>query len=221
MHDCNTIAADHFDKICTSRLKAEGILAVQGHNRAWTCLLAPLDSGPVTATIRRDEHTDEVVVQLGNAIATRHVRVAIESTACGMGGLRWWFLCHGCDLRTMHVYARLQGPLLICRACAGIPYETLTASRLERIRLARDKVARQLGCEPGPNFQPFAFPPQPARMRYERYARLADKLWRLDQAALQASERWVRWMQGRFFPAGRVRASARRTAARRHGREER
>jgi len=82
-------------------------------------LILPLDAAVVTAAIlkRLRGGLPDRVVLVGPGSAETEVHTA--TTKSGFGGIRGWFLCPKCSMRTslLHVIGTLK-----CRRCAEIPY---------------------------------------------------------------------------------------------------
>lgn len=107
-------------------------------------------------------------------------RVQVSWTYPHLGGRRAWLHCNRrrCGKRTNRLY--LDAPLLVCRSCAGIRYESKNRSKHARARARADKIRLKLGGEPGP-YQPI--PLKPRGMQWKTYDRLrldlmeAETVW--------------------------------------------
>ena len=103
------------------------------------------------------------------------VNVAIERTACNLGGSRAWFLCPTCNRRCAILYP------VKCRLCLGLHYASEYEGKLDRLlRKAIKHRAKYAQTKGGVVVQ---FPIKPERMRWHRYFR-ARKLARAFEALI-------------------------------------
>lgn len=98
--------------------------------------------------------------------------VALEASACRLGGRRWWAQCPRCHRRIGVVY--LTTPTLGCWKCLRLRFISEGLDRKTRLALRVRKIKRELG---GADFDFLHAPPppKPPRMRWVTYARLARK----------------------------------------------
>ncbi len=61
-------------------------------------------------------------------------RVALTSTPCYFGGVRYWFRCPGADCRrrVAMVYLLPGATVFLCRTCHGLTYRSCQASKSRR-----------------------------------------------------------------------------------------
>jgi hypothetical protein len=101
-------------------------------------------------------------------------RVPLTRTACRMGGERPWFICDvvvdgkRCGRRCAVLYVT-DTPAFACRLCLRLSYASQRESPSLRGLLKARKIRTRLGG--GPNVFD-DFPPRPAGMRRETYAKL-------------------------------------------------
>ncbi len=91
-------------------------------------------------------------------------RVALDFTACNLGGNRAWFLCPGCNRRCGVLYP------LECRLCLGLRYASEAKGVQDRDYQQAFKLRHSLGQSSGGLEQPF--PPKPRLMRWHTYLRI-------------------------------------------------
>lgn len=94
-------------------------------------------------------------------------RVAVETTPCHFGGVRYWFLCPFCERRCAVIYNKG------CRLCANGKYRSESLSPKERLLHKALKRRKRLGQSQGG--LTVRFPPRPKWMRGVTYERLRDE----------------------------------------------
>ena len=85
----------------------------------------------------RKRSTGEVVEQ----------RVQTQTSACHLGGQRYWFTCPRCSNRVAVLYA--PGRYFACRQCGGLGYATQKEGAGDRASTKADKIRKRLGWEAG------------------------------------------------------------------------
>jgi len=127
------------------------------------------------ASIRLEAGANAIVLAFqteGGALVRQ--RVPLTSTGCRMGGRRPWFICDvvvdgkRCGRRCAVLYVA-GSPCFACRLCLGLNYASQREPRHLRGLHAARKIRLALGG--GPSLLD-DFPPRPAGMRHEKYARL-------------------------------------------------
>lgn len=91
-------------------------------------------------------------------------RVAVETTPCHFGGVRYWFLCPFCERRCAVIYKKG------CRLCANGRYRSESLSPKARLLHKALKRRRRLGQSRGG--LTVRFPPRPKWMHEITYERL-------------------------------------------------
>lgn len=91
-------------------------------------------------------------------------RVAVESTPCHFGGVRFWFLCPFCERRCAVIYKKG------CRLCANGRYRSESLSPKARLLHKTLKRRKRLGQSRGG--LTVRFPPKPKWMHESTYERL-------------------------------------------------
>ena len=89
------------------------------------------------------------------------VHVAIERTACNLGGSRAWFLCPVCNRRCAILYP------VKCRLCLSLHYASEHEGKLDRLLRKAIKHRTKYGQTEGGIVVPF--PSKPKRMRWHTY----------------------------------------------------
>lgn len=105
--------------------------------------------------------------------------VALTSTACTFGGVRWWFLCPGCGRRCAILYPRL------CRLCCKGRYAVESLSPANRRVTKAIRIRTRLGQRNGGIC--VEFPAKPPRMRWHTYMRIRKAAQELETSIWQAA----------------------------------
>jgi hypothetical protein len=112
------------------------------------------------------EHRNQTVPQ----------NIPVSWTWCNFGGSRPWLICQ-CGRRVARLFKGLGG--YYCRSCCGDPiYESQRRSKKARSYLQAYRVRQRLGGS-RPVLDPL--PARPYRMRRKTYARLCERIRRLEQ----------------------------------------
>jgi hypothetical protein len=90
--------------------------------------------------------------------------IEVVSTPCHLGGVRWWFLCPGCNRRCAILYPRL------CRLCRNLSYQSEHLSPADRLIKKAINIRTGLGQTSGGVLVPF--PLKPKYMRWHTYLRI-------------------------------------------------
>lgn len=102
--------------------------------------------------------------------------IPVSWTWCNFGGSRPWLICQ-CGRRVARLFKGLSG--YYCRSCCGNPvYESQRRSKKARSYLQAYRVRQRLGGS-RPVLDPV--PARPYRMRRKTYARLCERIRRLEQ----------------------------------------
>jgi hypothetical protein len=116
-----------------------------------------------------------VQIQLLNQVVPQQIRVSW--TQCNYGGARPWLHCPFCQQRVARLFKGFGG--YFCRACCGNPiYESQGRNQKARAYLQAYRARQQLGGS-RPVVDPV--PERPYRMKGKTYARLCDRIQRLEQ----------------------------------------
>ena len=115
-----------------------------------------------------------IQVQFFNQTVPQNIRVCW--TWCNFGGSRPWFVCQ-CGQRVARLFKGLSG--YYCRSCCGKPvYESQRRSKKARSYLQAYRLRQRLGGS-RPVVDPV--PARPYGMRRKTYARLCERIKRLEQ----------------------------------------
>ena len=113
-------------------------------------------------------------IELRNQTVPQNIRV--EWTWCNFGGARPWLICQ-CGRRVARLFKGLSG--YYCRSCCGKPvYESQRRSKKARSYLQAYRLRQRLGGS-RPVVDPV--PARPYGMRRKTYARLCERIKRLEQ----------------------------------------
>lgn len=110
--------------------------------------------------------------------------VRVTWTPCRFGGRRPWFVCPGCDRRTVKLYERR---VFACRRCLKLAHRSRQSSKWCRSTDQSLALRRRLGCDKGFLLVPAHSIPRPPRMHWKTYYRLIRRLELLDARALADS----------------------------------
>lgn len=113
--------------------------------------------------------------------------IAIERTACNMGGHRVWWLCPaiGCSRRVAILYGR-GGAIFACRHCHRLNYPCQRESNSDRNFRQVEKLRERLGWQRG---IANGHQGKPHRMRWQTYWKLVQQHERLERAICGAIAR--------------------------------
>jgi hypothetical protein len=122
------------------KLARQGLLT-PGHSFSWhwtindtevSAISITANLGSVTLAYRRTSTNEDI----------RQV-VAIESTACHLGGERQWFVCQGCSKRVAVIYG--VSKYFGCRRCYALVYPSQKESPGDRAARKADRIRKRLG----------------------------------------------------------------------------
>ena len=116
-----------------------------------------------------------VQIELLNQTLPQQIRVSW--TRCHFGGARPWLHCPFCEQRVARLFKGFSG--YFCRSCCGNPvYESQRRNQKARAYLQAYRTRQQLG-----GARPVAdpVPERPNGMKRKTYARLCDRIQRLEQ----------------------------------------
>lgn len=133
------------------------------------------------AYIRIEGHDYGTVVH-----GSREWFVGIERTPLNYGGTRCWLVCPCCKTRRVALY--VDGPVLACRICLNLRYESTHDNRRERAMRTADRIRAALGWQPGilnPNGK------KPKNMHWRTYQRLTRELEAITNGLLGALPDWI------------------------------
>jgi hypothetical protein len=112
--------------------------------------------------------------------------VPFTFTPTKYGGWRAWFRCPGCAQGCRVLYGVNS---LRCRKCRRLKYQSQYEMPAFRLLERARKIRRRLG-KPGASGDPMPsgdpIPPKPRYMRWRRYRRLEQLVWRLEAAGWAA-----------------------------------
>jgi hypothetical protein len=130
-------------------------------------------------------------IELCNQTVPQNIRVSW--TWCNFGGSRPWLICQ-CGRRVARLFMGLGG--YYCRSCCGDPvYESQRRSKKARSYLQAYRLRQRLG---GSRPVTDPLPARPYRMQRKTYARLCERIKRLEQ--LLVGSRVVRHAPLWFLP---------------------
>ena len=114
-------------------------------------------------------------IELHNQTVPQNIRVSW--TRCHFGGSRPWLHCPFCERRVARLFKGLSG--YYCLACCGNPvYESQRRSTKARSYLQAYRLRQRLGGS-RPVLDPM--PARPYRMKRKTYARLCERIRRLER----------------------------------------
>ena len=131
-----------------------------------------------------------ILVELRNQSVPQSIRVSW--TRCHFGGVRPWLHCPHCERRVARLFKGFGG--YFCRACCGNPvYESQRRSAKARAWLQAYRLRQRLG---GSRPVVDAIPPRPPGMGQKTYARLRERVERLERPlvgsrVLRYAPRWI------------------------------
>jgi hypothetical protein len=115
-----------------------------------------------------------IQIELYNQTVPQNIRVSW--TRCNFGGARPWLICQ-CGRRVARLFKGMGG--YYCRFCCGNPvYESQRRNKKARAYLQAYRVRQRLGGS-RPVIDPL--PARPYRMSRKTYARLCERIKRLEQ----------------------------------------
>jgi hypothetical protein len=124
--------------------------------------------------------------------------VPFTYTPTKFGGWRAWFRCPGCGRGCRVLYGVNS---LRCRKCPGLKYQSQYETPAFRLLARARKIRRRLA-KPGETVDPMPsgdpMPPKPRYMRWRRYRRLEQLVWRLEAAGWTAMSVHVGGMRRRL-----------------------
>jgi hypothetical protein len=116
-----------------------------------------------------------IQIELQNQVVPQQVNVSW--TPCHYGGARPWLHCPFCEKRVARLFKGLSG--YFCRPCCGNPvYESQRRNKKARAYLQAYRTRQLLGGS-RPAVDPI--PERRYRMKEKTYARLCDRIQRLEQ----------------------------------------
>lgn len=111
--------------------------------------------------------------------------VRVTWTSCRLGGRRPWFVCPGCERRTVKLYDGRR--VFACNRCLKLAHRSRQSSHWVRSTERSMKLRRRLGCDKGALIVPAHSIPKPKGMHWRTYSKLIHRLERLDARALADS----------------------------------
>jgi hypothetical protein len=139
----------------------------------WVTSRWPEFRWPRVRTIRFSRY--RVLIELENQGVPQQIRVSW--TRCHFGGARPWLHCPFCEQRVARLFKGLSG--YFCRPCCGNPiYESQRRSEKARAYLQAYRARSLLG---GSRPVTDPIPERPWRMKHKTYARLCDRIERLER----------------------------------------
>lgn len=115
----------------------------------------------------------------GGTWVERDYTMAIDRTACALGGSRPWFLCWSCNRRVGKMFITPKG--LVCRHCGGLTYASQRERELDRAHRRCIKLRRRLRGALGELQSPP--PARPKGMWSRTYKRLCQRLHQAESDA--------------------------------------
>jgi len=106
--------------------------------------------------------------------------IPVVATNCHYGGQRHWFLCPlpSCKRRSKKLYLYTEG-LFLCRKCLKLAYSTQNRSDTDRIIGKKWALIRKYGGDSEWDIK------RPKGMHQKTFDRIRDKIWRLEELAMQ------------------------------------
>jgi hypothetical protein len=124
--------------------------------------------------------------------------VALSTSPCRFGGLRWWWRCPETDARCAKLLLPNGGRRFLSRAAYGLAYASQAEDAIMRAHRRAAGIHRRLRSDARLAGAPA--PPRPRGMRQRTYERLAAELDEasraLDQAFLDGAVRLLGWRRG-------------------------
>lgn len=105
--------------------------------------------------------------------------IQLDLTKPNFGGVRYWFVCPGCQKRRKVLYGRR---LYRCRECHRLTYASQYDPFPQQPWKRAHEVRERLGGEAGFSSQ---FPPKPKGMHWKTYYRLRDEDWQAEHLMCQ------------------------------------
>ena len=131
------------------------------------------------------------IQHLSRATGAQTQTVALTTTPCRLGGLRWWWRCPQTGRRCAKLYLPNGGWRFLSRAAYGLAYASQAEDAVLRAHRRAARIHRRLGSDARlANAPP---PPRPKGMRRVTYERLVAELDEarraLDDAFLEGAAR--------------------------------
>ena len=122
------------------KITRKGLL-VPGRSFSWHWTINDRE----VSAIRITANLGSVTLAYHRASAKEDIRqlVAIETTACHLGGERQWFVCPGCGKRVAVIYG--VGKYFACRRCYALVYPSQKESPGDRAARNADRIRKRLG----------------------------------------------------------------------------
>ena len=114
----------------------------------------------------------------------QHQTVALTTTPCRFGGLRWWWRCPETGRRCAKLYLPNGGRRFLGRAAHGLAYASQREDAVARAHRRAGRVHRRLGGDARLASAPV--PARPRGMRLRTYERLVAELWEAEDALGEA-----------------------------------
>ena len=144
------------------------------------------------ATLRYD------IEHLTCATGPQNETVALSTTPCRFGGLRWWWRCPETERRCAKLYLPNGGRRFLGRAAYGLAYASQSEDAIMRAHRRAARVHGRLGSDERLAGAPA--PPRPRGMRQRTYERLVARLdeaeTSLGRAHLDGASRILGWRRG-------------------------
>ena len=144
------------------------------------------------ATLRYD------IEHLTCATGPQNETVALTTTPCRFGGLRWWWRCPETDRRCAKLLLPNGGRRFLSRGAHGLAYSSQSEDAIMRAHRRAARVHGRLGSDERLACAPA--PPRPRGMRRRTYERLVARLGEaetaLNKAHLDGALRILRWRRG-------------------------
>ena len=135
------------------------------------------------------------IAHLSRATGAQTQTVALTTTPCRLGGLRWWWRCPETGARCAKLYLPNGGTRFLSRAAYGLAYASRAEDAILRAHRRAACVHRRLGSDAHLAGAPA--PPRPRGMRRVTYERLVAELdaarRALDRAFLEGAARILGW----------------------------
>ena len=134
-----------------------------------------LDRVPVSRYPKACASRYLIQIELHNQVVPQQIRVSWMR--CHFGGVRPWLHCPFCQQRVARLFKGLSG--YFCRPCCGNPiYESQKRNQKARAYLRAYRARQQLG---GSRPVKDPVPERPYRIKRKTYARLCERIERLEQ----------------------------------------
>lgn len=144
---CGRDATEDSTPLDIRKLQRAGVLA-PGRYASWQWTV----NDRVVASIRVSGGAGSVTLSYSHSPRGQPAEVVnqtvwLETTPCGLGGSRRWFICPSCGKRVAVIYG--AGRLFGCRGCKRLAYTSQSEADDDRAARRADRLRKRLGWQPG------------------------------------------------------------------------